>query len=1098
MNRLKRKVWCTLTAVFMMLAVMLVTDLSSGDSSLTLTVYAADDITVTIYNESEITLEDTDEDGYYEISSANELCAFAVAVNGGSKSINGELTADIDMKDIPWITICETGLYFNEYGNDCDYGYSGIFDGNGHVISNLTVTSSTSMNASVGLFGTVSGTVKNLGMVTFTLVDGEWDMRAGAIVGQLITSNGKVSNCYVNGATIETGDHVAGGIAGCVYEGTVENCYVVGATITGHSGRFGYVTGDVCADGNDGDGTDRPGLVVNCFTDGSDITSGRKGAASVDGGEAEVTAERFKSGEIAYLLNNLSSEGVIWYQTIDADAYPVLDNTHKTVYCGYEECKSVYANSEAELSKDPAAHTWSNGVCSVCETKCTHNWSEYVCTICQMTCEQHDWENGTCSICSKECAHAEYDTNGLCIECGLGSPAQLVGDTHHPELKETHSGYYAIENAGQLYWFAEQVNSGSATINAVLTDDIIVNDGEFSMDGNDNLLYNGKAIDGTNNPRVWTPIGNRDNKYMGKFDGNNHTVSGLYYNNHVDYVGFFGYTSGSDTEIKNVGVVNSYFYGWSDIGGVCGFNAGNISNCYNTGIIRGDYCVGGVCGTASRNVSNCYNAGSIKGSAYVGGVSGYVQNCKISNCYNAGSIKGSDYVGGVCGNSEYGGVIENSYNTGNVSGTSNVGGVCGRNQLGSTITNCYYNNSDNSINNIGLDKGTATCVEGKTTDEFASGEVAYLLNGTVTDGEWAAGAMDGTQSWYQNLSGTAADACPVLNSGHGTVYKVDKYACTNPEESLGAGYSNTYEEGYKLKVHTGEVIDGYCAACAYAADPIGVHLAGYSLSLSGNIGVNFYMALDASVLADDTAYMQFTLPNKPEPVKVMVSDVKDSPVNVSGKDYYVFTCEVAAKEMADTITAQMFCESGTKSGTVYTYSVEDYAKALIVREGAESKAGKLAKALLNYGAYAEIYFEGNTSIEADTPSVTITKNIYDTYKASVTDNSDKVEYLGSTLLLESKIKVRHYFSTDAVTAEDNDLNEYDTGIYYYESDGIAAANMGTQDACKVDDLTVNYSPMTYVVTVLANNAQELVDDTDLQNLMKALYLYYEAVVAYNN
>jgi len=194
----------------------------------------------------------------------------------------------------------------------------------------------------------------------------------------------------------------------------------------------------------------------------------------------------------------------------------------------------------------------------------------------------------------------------------------------------------------------------------------------------------------------------------------------------------------------------------------------------------------------------------------------------------------------------------------------------------------------------------------------------------------------------------------------------------------------------------------------------------------------------------------------------------------------------------------------TRYGKKYTYSVKEYADALIKSDGAESKAGKLAKALLNYGAYAEIYFEGNTSIETDTPSVTITEDVYNKYKASVTDNSDKVEYLGSTLLLESKIKVRHYFSTDAATAGKNSLEEYGTGIYYYESAGIAAAGMGAGSDCKVDELTVNYSPMSYVVTVLANvdknaaNAQELVGDTDLQNLMKALYLYYEAVLAYNN
>ena len=66
---------------------------------------------------------------------------------------------------------------------------------------------------------------KQLAGEGFTFVDGGYDIRAGAVVGQLITENGLIENCYVVDATIDPGAHVTGGIAGCVYEGTIQNCH---------------------------------------------------------------------------------------------------------------------------------------------------------------------------------------------------------------------------------------------------------------------------------------------------------------------------------------------------------------------------------------------------------------------------------------------------------------------------------------------------------------------------------------------------------------------------------------------------------------------------------------------------------------------------------------------------------------------------------------------------------------------------------------------------------------------------------------------------------------------------------------------------------
>lgn len=75
----------------------------------------------------------------------------------------------------------------------------------------------------------------------------------------------------------------------------------------------------------------------------------------------------------------------------------------------------------------------------------------------------------------------------------------------------------------------------------------------------------------------WTPIGTITARFAGEFDGQGHTISGLYFNDtSKDYVGLFGYAQGA--EIKNVGVVNSYFSGNNYVGGVCGYvNTGTTS-----------------------------------------------------------------------------------------------------------------------------------------------------------------------------------------------------------------------------------------------------------------------------------------------------------------------------------------------------------------------------------------------------------------------------------------------------------------------------------------------------------------------------------------
>lgn len=372
---------------------------------------------------------------------------------------------------------------------------------------------------------------------------------------------------------------------------------------------------------------------------------------------------------------------------------------------------------------------------------------------------------------TKETEAHNYNSQGFCTDCDAYQPAVLTTDKYDINEDGTKDAVYEISNAGQLYWFAGLVNgtlSGVAqnkSANAVLTADIVVNANVLKSDGTLN--------EGTF--KEWTPIATSASPYTGIFDGQNHTISGLYFNQENSYdVGLFGRNNG---KIANAGILDSYFYGTSKVGGVCGNNyTGTITNCYNTGSVSGLGNLGGVNGyNDGGTITNSYNAGSVSGTErYVGGVSGYNDGGTITNCYNVGSVGGSGYVGGVNGWNK--GIITNCYNTGSVSGTGvNVGGVIGRNESNASITNCYYDSTIYTGNAIGANDGTTEKVEGKTTEQFKTGEVTYLQQNGQSE-----------EIWGQTIG---TDTYPVL---HGPkVYKSITYmGCNDSSEIASVSYSN--------------------------------------------------------------------------------------------------------------------------------------------------------------------------------------------------------------------------------------------------------------------------------------------------------------------
>ena len=285
-------------------------------------------------------------------------------------------------------------------------------------------------------------------------------------------------------------------------------------------------------------------------------------------------------------------------------------------------------------------------------------------------------------------------------------------------------------------------------------------------------------------------------------------------------------------------------------------------------------------------------------------------------------------------------------------------------------------------------------------------------------------------------------------------------------------------------------------------DGVGAELYGYTLSLDGDIGINFYMELSDAVAKSSTAKMHFTIPKNGDPDTKDIKVSEATQVEMGGKTYYVFKCQVAAKEMTSDITAQII--DGDKHGELDTYSVKEYADYLIAHaeENEEwEKAVPLVKALLNYGAYTQIYFDKNpgmlanvglTEEEKALGEVTVNVSDYD-----VSGLPAGVTFGGATLSLKSETTLSLYFKSDSTLTFSCDGYKVETvknGEYQVARiRGIKSAHIGDMLTLKVNGIeAVTYSPLNYIKEALNGGT----DDVNLQNAVKALYLYWDAAQAY--
>ncbi len=272
---------------------------------------------------------------------------------------------------------------------------------------------------------------------------------------------------------------------------------------------------------------------------------------------------------------------------------------------------------------------------------------------------------------------------------------------------------------------------------------------------------------------------------------------------------------------------------------------------------------------------------------------------------------------------------------------------------------------------------------------------------------------------------------------------------------------------------------------------------GYTISLTGNIAINAYMTLDETVINDENAKVVFTLPDGSKQAVAVNSVEPDENGN------YIFTCEIAAKEMTKPVKTQVIATDSESE--VFEYSVKEYADYIIkeatVGNPYYTKSAPLVKAMLNFGANAQVYFGYNLTNLANASLSEEEKALADTdltdYGFVLEGEDANVSYYGSKLTLESETTIKHYFKVEneaeipAFYVNDTEVEAVKkNNLYEVKIEDIPAQSLDDDYVVTVGELSLDYNALSYGNLVLNGNNE------NLKNVIKALYAYNLAAEAY--
>ena len=293
---------------------------AGGEYTYTVSLAAAKDLGYTI-----------ESNGSYTVYNADGLLNVAELVNGGKTDINITLDTDIDLTGKDWTPI----------GTSFSNKYTGTFDGGGHTIKGLTVTTNDQF---VGLFGSIgyAGTVKNVMMEDVQITSNRSLGFAGGVAGY---SDGTIENCSVSGSV--SGTVYVGGVVGAQWNGSITGCSS-SATVKGTV----YV-GGVAGQTNEG------ATLTACYATGNVIIEIAP-KKNISGGGL-VGMNGGKGVRACYATGNVTSTGS---STGNVHIFGLLGDNYTTVTACYwkNNQERGYKTAPESTKVDGTYVTWQNAV----------------------------------------------------------------------------------------------------------------------------------------------------------------------------------------------------------------------------------------------------------------------------------------------------------------------------------------------------------------------------------------------------------------------------------------------------------------------------------------------------------------------------------------------------------------------------------------------------------------------------------------------------------------------------------------------------------------------------------------------------------------
>ena len=648
----------------------------------------------------------------YHIASEADLVKLAEFVNSGADTTGSIFIFDndIDMSSV---------ANFTSIGNDASHAFKGTIYGNGHVVKNLKIDSTSDYQ---GLFGYVQqATIQDLGVEDANIKGGAY---SGILVGR--AENAKLTNLYATGTV--SGSSFVGGLVGSLKDSVLEKSYST-ATVNVSKAAAGGLVGSVV---NSTLETVYATGDVNCTASGVGALAGTGGLVGTmqSGGTIK---NAFATGSVTTKSGGFNG-GLIGWLT-DSSSYTI-----DTVYATGNVTGSggtnggligtINASSVTITNAIYNKNSVSNGVGNGSPDGITGKNFE------QMLMKSVMQNAGFTEDKGWVYKDGATPTFGNMTVSGGGGKVYL-DDTI---TSFTSGSAYYISSLEQLNKLASLVNSGASTagVSFILENDIDVS-------------------------AFTTAIGSDTNAFKGTFYGNGHVLTGLKTN-------LFDNIDG-EAVIRDIGLENM------NGGYLAAYVMGNstIDNVYSTGSAT----VAGLVAILTDNatIKNSYSTANVTSTGWAGGLVGEIaSNATIEKSFATGNVQGDTWAGGLVGLMRSNSSIKSSYATGNVTGGSNRGGLVGGIVADSTVTiqNSYASGTATG-GFIGINSGSVT----STGNVYNSANSKAVGSGSSISGLTAISLADmKSHSKMEALGFTAsngwhyyADKTPMLqgqdlSSGH--------------------------------------------------------------------------------------------------------------------------------------------------------------------------------------------------------------------------------------------------------------------------------------------------------------------------------------------